>query len=207
MSTRPDVLTDHEYDGIQEYDNPTPGWWHWIFWGTVVFSACYFVFFHMSPESWTVEESYELAVARNLEQQFSEIGDLTPDEATIVRFMDDEKWLKVGKSTFAAECVTCHGADASGLVGPNLTDEHFKNVKTITDIASVVMNGAANGAMPAQKNRMHPNKIVLVSSYVASLRGQNLPGPRGAEGEVIPPWPAATETESSATDTPNEQQP
>jgi hypothetical protein len=26
---------------------------------------------------------------------------------------------------------------------------------------------------------------------VASLRGQNLPGPRGAEGERIPPWPAA----------------
>ena len=34
-----DQLLDHEYDGIQEYDNPCPGWWHAIFWLTVLFSV------------------------------------------------------------------------------------------------------------------------------------------------------------------------
>ena len=29
-------LTDHEYDGIREYDNPCPTWWHMIFLGTAV---------------------------------------------------------------------------------------------------------------------------------------------------------------------------
>jgi cytochrome c oxidase cbb3-type subunit 3 len=43
--------------------------------------------------------------------------------------------------------------------------------------------------MPAWKTRLHPNEIVLVAAYVASLRGKNLPGPRGPEGEKIPPWP------------------
>ena len=45
--------------------------------------------------------------------------------------------------------------------------------------------------MPAWQNRLHPNEIVMVSAYVASLRGQNKDGPRGEEGSVIDPWPAA----------------
>ena len=38
-----DQLSGHEYDGIQEYDNPTPGWWVAVFAATVVFSVFYFV--------------------------------------------------------------------------------------------------------------------------------------------------------------------
>ena len=30
---------DHCYDGIQEYDNPTPGWWWMLFWVTILFSV------------------------------------------------------------------------------------------------------------------------------------------------------------------------
>jgi cytochrome c oxidase cbb3-type subunit III len=41
----------------------------------------------------------------------------------------------------------------------------------------VIADGAGNGAMPAWRNRLHPNELLLVSAYVASLRGQNLPRP------------------------------
>ncbi len=184
-----DALTDHTYDGIQEYDNPTPGWWWLLFNVTVVFSIVYFLFFQFSPAAWTLAEEHDSAQARLMRVRFGEIGELKPDEATILEYMGKPEWLAVGKSTFAARCVNCHGADASGLVGPNLTDEHYKNVKKLTDIAGVIADGAANGAMPAWKTQLHPNEIVLTAAYIASLRGQNLPGPRGAEGEQIPPWP------------------
>ena len=36
-------LLDHEYDGIQEYDNPMPRWWVYIFWATILYSLIYFV--------------------------------------------------------------------------------------------------------------------------------------------------------------------
>ena len=38
-----DRLLDHDYDGIQEYDNPMPRWWLWIFWATIVFAVLYCV--------------------------------------------------------------------------------------------------------------------------------------------------------------------
>ena len=36
-----DRLLHHDYDGIQEYDNPMPRWWVLIFWATIVFAAVY----------------------------------------------------------------------------------------------------------------------------------------------------------------------
>lgn len=184
-----DAIREHYYDGIQEYDNPTPGWWWLVFWATVAFSLVYFVFFQFSPMAWTLAQEHEAALARNLRLQFGEIGDLTPDQATLLRFMNEPKWLLVGKTVFAGRCISCHGPDASGVVGPNLTDDHWKNVRKLEDIASVIANGAANNAMPSWKNQLHPNEIVLTAAYVASLRGQNRPSARPAEGELIPPWP------------------
>ncbi len=186
-----EILLDHNYDGIQEYDNPTPGWWWWLFHATTAFSVVYFIFFTFSPAAWTATDEHAAASTALLRKQFGEIGDLTPDEATLVKFMHDDKWLVVGEATFKGRCVSCHGARGEGGVGVNLTDDHFKNVKTITDLAKVITEGAANGAMPAWKNQLHPNEIVLSAAYVATLRGKNLPSARPAEGDVIPPWPTA----------------
>ncbi|MBP1685858.1 MAG: cytochrome c oxidase (chain cbb3-type) [Deltaproteobacteria bacterium] len=188
--TTRDVLQEHEFDGIQEYDNPTPGWWYLIFFATFVFSLWYFLYYHMSTISTPVAVEYQDATADDMKKRFAEIGDLKPDAATVVRFMNEPGWLQFGASIFKTNCVSCHAANGQGQVGPNLTDDAYKNVTKIDDIPQVIANGAANGAMPAWKTRMHPNEVVLVASYVASLRGKNLPGPRGAEGTVIPPWPA-----------------
>lgn len=197
MSKQTDALLDHCYDGIQEYDNPTPGWWWLLFNLTILFSVVYFLFFQFSPVAWTSVDEYDAAVVQNLRLQFGEIGDLEPDEPTLLRFMNDSKWLLVGKSVYAGKCVSCHGVDASGVVGPNLTDDHWKNVRQLTDIPRVIANGAGNGAMPGWKNQLHPNEIVLTAAYIASLRSQHLPSSRGTEGEVIAPWPQPTTTESN----------
>lgn len=184
-----DILLEHNYDGIQEYDNPTPGWWWMMLNVTVVFSALYFVFFTFSPASWTLAESYDAGVAANLRLQFGEIGDLKADEPTLLKYMNDKKWLTVGENVFKGKCAQCHGKDAEGLTGPNMTDDVYKNIKKLTDIPQVIANGAANGAMPQWKTQLHQNEIVLTAAYIASLRGKNLRGPRPPEGEAIPPWP------------------
>lgn len=184
-----DILTDHAYDGIQEFDNPTPSWWTWIFVLTVIFSIIYFLFVTLAGGQLSPMGFYERSVTADLERQFSQIGKLTPDAPTILKYSKDDKWLKVGASIFANNCVSCHGSEGQGLSGPNLTDEFYINVKKIQDIADVVANGRNNNAMPAWRTRMSPNEVVLVSSYVASMRGKNKPSQyTGAKGEAIAPW-------------------
>jgi cytochrome c oxidase cbb3-type subunit 3 len=189
MAEMRDQLTSHDYDGIQEFDNPTPGWWHAIFFVTIVFSVCYFWFYEFSPMAVNAHQRLERAEIANLRAQFAELGTLGQDEATVLKMMNDPKWLAFGNSVFRSNCVSCHGERGQGVVGSNLTDDHYKNVKKLGDVVRVVSGGAANGAMPAWKVNLHPNEVVLVSAYVASLRGKNEQG-RGPEGDVIPAWPA-----------------
>ena len=192
IQSQPDdaEVTGHVYDGIQEFDNPLPGWWTFLFWFSVVFAPVYYFFFHCGIEGRSIHEQYNAHMASVFELRFAEIGELTADRETILKYMNDEpEWLAVGKAVYQTNCVSCHGADGSGVVGPNLTDDHWKNVRNVEGIAKVIENGAANGAMPAWKNRLsHQNQIVLTAAYVASLRANPVKGTKPPEGNVIPDW-------------------
>lgn len=179
-------LLDHEYDGIREFDNPTPWWWHLIFIVTVIFSVFYLAFFHMSEVSWTPQDRWEQAQTSEFRRIFGALGEMTPDEPTFIRMMDDAKMLAVAKSIFEANCAACHGRTGSGISGPNLTDHHWINVTSVPDIYNVITKGAANGAMPSWE-RLSQNERIILTAYVATLRDNPIPG-RGAEGTVIPPW-------------------
>ncbi|WP_145448836.1 cbb3-type cytochrome c oxidase N-terminal domain-containing protein [Gimesia panareensis] len=203
MMSEKDQLTTHNYDGIQEYDNPMPGWWVMLFWGCIFFAFPYWLYYESGVPGRSIYDQYKEAVADNLRLQFSEIGELKLDSATIYKYKDDPKWLKVGESVFQMNCVSCHGLNAEGKVGPNLTDDYWIHVKEIGDIAKVVEKGANGQAMPAWGNRLHPNEIALVAAYVASLRGSLPEGtgkPPGPKAKKIPPWhaPAAEEGKSES---------
>ncbi|HEX6986499.1 MAG TPA: cbb3-type cytochrome c oxidase N-terminal domain-containing protein [Planctomycetaceae bacterium] len=187
-----DPLTGHCYDGIQEYDNPLPGWWSWLFLGTVAFSVVYWAYYHFGMPGRTLAAAYDRALSENLRLQFAELGELRADREVILKYSGDKKWLAVGKTAFEANCVSCHGPKGEGLVGPNLTDDHWKHVRQPEDIATVIAAGAASGAMPAWKNRLHPNEVVLIASYLVSLRGSMPEGSgKPPEGPAVPPWDAA----------------
>ncbi len=179
-----DALTDHSYDGIQEYDNPMPGWWVWLFIATIVFAVFYF-FIAVTTGKMSAVVAYNEA---QLAAQKS-AGVLGHDPATLMMLSKDPDTLSAGAAIFQTNCVSCHGRDASGLTCPNLTDDYYIDVKKIDDIYDVVTKGRKNGAMPTWGVRLSPNEIVQVSAYVASLRGTNKAG-RPPEGVKIPPFSA-----------------
>lgn len=187
----PRLVSDHTYDGIQEYDNPTPGWWHVLFIATVLFAGPYYVIWELNPEVPTLAQSLETEQVAELKKQFAELGELKIDQDTVLKLSADEKWQRVGASIFKAKCATCHGSNAEGgSVGPNMTDDYYKNVKVVMDIPRVIQEGANGGAMPSWKNQLSTNEIAVLAGFVVSRRGLNLPSPRGPEGEKAPPFPA-----------------
>ncbi len=199
-------LTDHSYDGIQEYDNPMPGWWVWLFVATVLYSGVYWLYFETGVPDRSIFDEYNSHQTMVMTKRFGKLGELKPDAQTILLYSSDPKekeWLAVGRTTYVTNCASCHGIDGGGGIGPNLTDDHWKGVRNIEDIANVIKNGANNGAMPAWGTRFnHPNVLVLTSAYIASLRGTTPSNPKAPEGTVIGPWAASESANPETTSKP-----
>lgn len=190
QSTQKEPSLGHSYDGIQEYDNPLPGWWKWLFWATILFSPLYLLYFNSGAAGRSLEDQYQASATENSKKQYGQIGELSGDQSTLVKYLKEPEWIGVGKSIFKANCVSCHGPDGGGNVGPNLCDENFKHIKSITDIVKVINEGVAGGAMPAWGTRFsHKNDAILVSVYVASLRGTTPNSAKAPDGSPIPAWP------------------
>lgn len=188
-----DPLTDHNYDGIREYDNPSPPWLNWLFWGTVFFSVFYMVYYHLGVGD-GVRENYRQAVAAHKQELLEKLGELEISQADLLKVMNSEVGLAYGRSLFKKNCQTCHGPDGQGVLGPNLTDDHYKNAKSLTGVAEVIRDGVGQ-AMPPWSTKLDRREIVMVAGYVATLRGKNLSG-RPPEGQVIDPWPEPPKKEA-----------
>lgn len=186
-----DVATDHDYDGIKEFDNPLPGWWLTTFYGTVIFAIGYWFFYHSLGAGDLPMKAYanELAVAAaeedaRLAQLEREGKGVT--EAQLWGLAKNDAVRAQGEAIFKQNCVVCHGDKGQGNVGPNLTDAYWLHGSKAKDLYVTVSNGVLDKAMPAWKGTLGPSKVQQVVGYVLSLRNTNAVGkpPQGVkEGE------------------------
>ncbi|MEM9082574.1 MAG: cbb3-type cytochrome c oxidase N-terminal domain-containing protein [Planctomycetota bacterium] len=188
MADKTEKLTDHAYDGIQEFDNPAPGWWSLLLFGSIVFSVFYVLVMHFSLLRTNPEMQWDNAQSSYYQELFGEIGTLEPDAPTIVQMANDEKWTALGSSIYAANCAQCHAGDGSGGTGPNLTDNAWIHAKKIEDIYTIIDEGVTTKGMPAWGIRLNQNEMVLVSAFVANMNRNSIAGGKQAEGEILAPW-------------------
>jgi cytochrome c oxidase cbb3-type subunit 3 len=192
-------ILDHNYDGIREYDNPMPFWWSALFWASFLFSVPYFVYYHMGVGP-TLNDNLEVEVGEFVEAQAAALGDLKPDAATILTLVQNDPKLKTGASVmFRSNCATCHGPEGGGRTGPNLTDDSYLNVKTPEDIFTIIRDGVVAKGMPEWKKRYSEPQLVLLASYVASLRGTKPAESKEAQGTPVPAWSAPAAGSASAS--------
>lgn len=184
-----DSSAPQRHDGIEECDRPMPGWWKKTFWVTLWFGILYVPLNYSPMIDGSVISSYERAKVANIKLQFAEIGELKADGESVRRFIHKPSWVAVGKAVYKQNCVSCHGPDAYGLIGPNLADNAYKNIRNLDDIVDVIANGRGNGSMPAWKTRLSLNEQVMVSAYVAAIRDTADGEGKDPEGKIIPPWP------------------
>lgn len=180
-------LLAHAYDGIREYDNPLPGWWRAIFWGSIVFAAGYWIWFHVAGLGQTPDQKYQAALAEyNDKKEARTAADAANvNEDLIKRDASDGNVTAHGAEIFASKCASCHTADGRGLIGPNLTDMYQLHGTTRMDIFTTVRGGVLGTAMPAWGEQMAASDVVAVASFVVTLRGKNVEGGKAPQGQPV----------------------
>jgi cytochrome c oxidase cbb3-type subunit 3 len=179
-----DHLLDHDYDGIQEFDNPLPKWWVYIMWGTVAFSAVYLM--NVGPvgigKGRIAAYESEMAAFYAAHPKPSAV-----DPSSLAALERNPQALNLGKATFTQNCAACHRADGGGMIGPNLTDQYWIHGPQITDIYRTVTDGVMAKGMPAWGKMLKPDQLSAVVAYVATLKGTNPPNPKAPQGDAGAP--------------------
>ncbi|MCC7000778.1 MAG: c-type cytochrome [Gemmatimonadaceae bacterium] len=177
-----DRLLEHDYDGIQEYDNPMPRWWLWIFYATILFVPFYYVAPGFMGEGPGMIAAYEADVAAHTAALPPQPAAM--DDATLLAVLADADELKEGGEVFTKNCAACHRADGGGLIGPNLTDAAWIHGGAPSAIYQTISAGVLAKGMPAWDRILKPDELKEVAAYVMSLKGTNPPSPKAPEGVV-----------------------
>lgn len=190
-------LLDHDYDGIQELDNPLPAWWVWLFYVTIVFGAFYFVYFTFFSK--TAGEKADLRVAAIRQSSAgaaagaagaagsaSGTGGPGGSAPTATGFKQDDATKEAGKKVYDGRCAVCHAPDGGGLIGPNMTDNYWIHGKgTLEDIYQTVVAGVPDKGMIAWGPLLTDDEIRAVTVYMKSLQGTQPASPKAPQGEPV----------------------
>ncbi|PKP31134.1 MAG: cytochrome c class i, partial [Bacteroidetes bacterium HGW-Bacteroidetes-17] len=179
--TGDELLSGHDYDGIQELNNPMPKWWLWLFYLTIVFAAIYYVRYEVMYTGISQAEEYENEMseaARIMDSQRTKVLD-----ETNVAVLTDEAGLAEGKAIYDKLCLVCHLSNGEGLVGPNLTDEYWIHGGSIGDIFKIIKIGNPSMGMISWKDQLTPVQIQQVASFIYHFEGTNPPNQKAAQGE------------------------
>jgi cytochrome c oxidase cbb3-type subunit III len=185
--------TGHVYDGIEEYNNPLPRWWFYMFIGTMVYTLGYLIVYpglgaypglsFGESGAWTSAAQLQAEQAQAQSQYEDTFGEFA--KTPIPELAKNVAAMKMGYRLFLNNCSVCHGADASGNIGyPNLTDKDWLYEGTPERIKETIMVGR-KAVMPAWSAALGEANIAAVVEFVLARAGREHDKAKAAVGEPL----------------------
>lgn len=199
--------TGHEWDGIEELNNPLPRWWVWILYLTIIWGIGYTIAYPAWPmlsraTSGVIGHSTRADVAAEIDRFNAMNGpireklvaaDLTGIEAdpALASYARN-----AGAAVFRTWCAQCHGSGADGVQAagyPNLLDDDWLWGGDIESIHLTITHGIRNttdpdarySEMPKFGEFLEPAEIGALVQHVRALSGQEHDAALAATGEPL----------------------
>jgi len=198
--------TGHNWDGIEELNNPLPRWWLWTFYATIVWGLAYSVAYPAWPLltgatpgllgfSTRAELAADLAAADAANAGMS--AKLTAADLTTVAADPELSGYatSAGAAVFRTHCSQCHGAGAAGVQDkgyPNLLDDDWLWGGDVAAIHATVVHGIRSAdpdtrfsEMPVFAEILEPAQIEQVVNHVLAIAGQPNDAGLAAAGATV----------------------
>lgn len=182
----PGKTMGHVWDeNLEEYNNPMPKWWSWLFVITVVFAFVYLALYpglgnFKGVLNWTSVGQHTVEVAK-MDASVKPLFDkyMAMDVKAVA---GDKQANEMGKRLFLTYCMQCHGADARGAKGfPNLTDSDWQYGGEPEQIKET-LNSGRMGVMPPHA-QLGADTVKDLANFVRSLAGLPNDSVRAAKGK------------------------
>jgi len=182
----PGKTMGHVWDEtLEEYNNPMPKWWSWMFVITVVFALVYLALYpglgnFKGALGWTSAGQHKVEVDK-MDATVKPLFDkyLAMDLKAVAA---DKQAMEMGKRLYMTYCMQCHGADARGAKGfPNLADADWLYGGEPEQIKETIANGRM-GVMPPHAH-LGADTIKDLANFVRSLSGLSNDSVRAAKGQ------------------------
>lgn len=180
------ILREHEYDGIQEYDQKLPNWWLFTFYGAIVFFVVHWVLYYhtnvyQSPQA-RVEQGI-VALQKAKEAELEKTLATLNDSVLVHDWATKPEVVANGEATYMTLCSSCHAADLSAtmqvagnsiaLPGLPLNDGEWKFGKSPMRTFQLINEGSPpestgnNGAkMQAWNQQLSPKQVAEVVAFL-----------------------------------------
>jgi len=182
------ILREHEYDGIQEYDQKLPNWWLFTFYGAIVWFVLYWFLYYQlhglrSDREVVVAEMKAVYEKKSQELQAA-LANLN-DDMLVNEMAKDAAIVANGEAIYTTNCVACHGADLAAVMvagdqkiplpGRSLVDGVWEYGGKPMDIFKLINKGSPadatglNGAkMQAWDQMLTPMQVAEVTAFIIS---------------------------------------
>jgi cytochrome c oxidase cbb3-type subunit 3 len=178
----------HVWDeNLEEYNNPLPRWWMWLFWITIVFAFVYLVLYpglgsFPGVLKWSSVGQFDNEQARAKERYEPIYAKFAAMEIPAVAA--DAQAREMGQRLFLNYCSQCHASDARGGSGfPDLSDSDWLYGGAPEAIVASITQGRS-GVMPPWP-QLGEDGTRNVANYVLSLSGRTHDSLRAAQGKEI----------------------
>ena len=199
--------TGHQWDGIEEFDNPMPRWWLWTFYATIIWGIGYTIAYPAWPMlssatagvlGWSTRGDVAAEIQAVDEANAPINAKLEAAELTAIAGDPELGSYAVssGSAVFKTWCAQCHGSGAAGAKGyPNLLDDDWLWGGTVEDIHETITHGIRNedsddarySEMPAfgRDELLEKEEIDQVVNFVMSLSGEAEDASKVDAGAVV----------------------